>query len=340
MTQLTPGITPEEIISLQVHPQGGVIKDEVDLRDFKAEELMGSALDIPVDWDKGYDALADCWPDMPNQNQESQFSCVGRACSAYKQVLQCKDTGEKTLLSAKSVYNPIAIPHTGTYVRSGMVRTVNYGVNKEATVPSNGTEDQVCAKFDFAPFASEADFYKNLTVAAVDTQNFDTLAKMILLNHGFVSGWETHCQYVKGFGKLNGRRYLKTHGSYGPNSDMYHFEGDPSPLFSAWTAIDVKNLAPVLDNGLLNHDVVFGQTGADVLLARRLLQKVGWTNNVASNVYDTELATVVLNFQKANLLPAWLSSSFKSVLALLLNYQGKSVSGATRATLNRVASIR
>lgn len=221
---------------------GGVIPDEEDLRDYQAEKLMGSNLDVPIDWVVGYDATADVWPGMPNQNQENQFSCVGRGVVGYKQVRQAADTGEHTILSAKSVYNPIATPHVGSYVRSGMLRPVNYGINKESTVPSGGTEDEITAKFDFTPFADEASYFKDSTVASVTSQDFETLARMIKVNRGFVSGWSTHCQFFKIFGTLEGKRFLKTHGSYGLGSDMYYFEGEEDPLFSCWTAVDVKNI--------------------------------------------------------------------------------------------------
>ena len=313
---------------------GGIIPDDVDLRDYDAETLMGSNLNIPIDWDKGYDVIASTWPDMPNQNQFGQFSCVGRSWAHYKQIIQVKDTGEKTILSAKSIYNPIAVPGVGSRLRDGGMRTVNYGVNKESTVSSDGTEQEITASFDFKPYATEANFYKNRSIASVYTQSFDTLAKMIVLNDGFVSGWGTHAQYFKAFGKLNGKKFLKTHNSYGSGSDIYYFEGI-EPLFSIWTAIDEKNIeANSKPKAYLLENIEYGESGQKVADLRTALIQNGWIEaHKLSDVYDDKMAELVFKYQLANLntiftIWAWFWAKYR--------YKGRLVDVATRNCLNQL----
>lgn len=238
-------MTNEEIIKQQEEffPQnGGALKDKEDKRDYQAEDLLiGVDVAIPSFFE-GYSAIKNNWPDMPYKNQENQFSCVGQAWSLYKQILQARDTGERTELSAKSIYNPIAKPGIGSYIRDGGMRTVNYGVNKETSVPSWGTEAQVTAPFTFTDqLTKEAHYFKNRVVASVSTQDFGTIARMIFLNDGVVSGWNSHCVYFSEYGYRDSRRYLKTPNSYGTGRDLYFFEGQ-GDLYSIWTAVDVTNL--------------------------------------------------------------------------------------------------
>ncbi len=225
----------------------GMLPDLKDDRDYIAEELMGAKLDVEIpSFEEGYNVLDKTWKDMPNNHQEKKFSCVGDMVIHHKQVLQFRDTGEKTILSVKSVYNPIAIPYRGSYVRDGMLRSVNYGVNKESTVPTDATEAAITAPFTFTKeHEKEAAYFKNRSVASIRSRDFDVLAKMLFLNDGFDTGWHSHAQWFKAYGIINGARYLLTHNSYGAGSDMHYFESmkDESPLFNIWTAIDEKNMA-------------------------------------------------------------------------------------------------
>ena len=236
------------IIFEQEQYQGqGMLPDPIDERDYVAEELMGAKLDVEIpSFEEGYNVLDKLWPNMPNSNQAKRFSCVGDTFTHYKQVLQCRDTGEKTILSPKSIYNPIAIPYKGAYLRDGATRTVNYGVNKESTVPSDATEAAITAPFIFTKeLEKEAAYFKNRLVASMRSRDFDVLAKMMFLNNGFGTGWGNHAQWFKEYGIISGNRYLLTHNSYGAGSDMHYFESmkDEAPLFNIWTAIDERNMA-------------------------------------------------------------------------------------------------
>jgi|SRR3990167_768658 len=228
---------------------GGCLPDKRDGRDYNALELMGdiSVVKIPS-FQEGYSLRRAYWPDMPYTNQGGTFACVAHAWTQYKELLQLKDTNEKTILSPKSIYNAIAIPGKGSYIRDGGMRTVNYGVNKEISVPTDSNELLITESFNFTPeLIQEAAFYKNRIVASVDTQNFDILAKLIVMNDGIVSGWGSHAVWFDEYGVQNGKRYLKTPNSYGPGQDLYYFEDGPEKLFSIWTAVDVKNMKPKTD---------------------------------------------------------------------------------------------
>src|SRR3990167_1558146 len=143
----------------------GALRDKPSRKDYKAEEILAGVEVVRPSFAEGYSVINNVWADMPYTNQGTQFSCVARAWQLYKQILQKLDTGETTVLSAKSIYNPIAIPGVGSYVRDGGMMTVNYGVNKESTVPSDGTEEEITAPFDFTSYTEEATFYKNRIVA-------------------------------------------------------------------------------------------------------------------------------------------------------------------------------
>lgn len=321
----------EQIIRQQQFIGQGVLPDKPDSRDINAEEVL-AGVDVVIDWKKGYNALEDVgWPDMPNSHQETQFSCVGRAWAHYKQVLQCADTGEKVILSGKSVYNPIAHPGVGSYVRDGGMRTVNYGVNKESTVPSNGTEAQVTAPFDFSPYADEAAYFKNLRVASITSSDFDVLAKMIVLNKGFVSGFSSHCMYAKGFGMTaHGKRFILFHNSYGPGSDVYYYENADLPgLYSAWTAIDIKNLKMHPYN--IPSVIRYGESGGNFKRLVSALGVMGW--HITSKSYDRNAANVILNFQKANL-----SHTSVAFWYAIMYYRGTFVDQATVAHINYMLS--
>lgn len=231
------------------HPDrsGGALKDKIDPRDYSAEELMGVApSDVPT-FAQGYDVVERLWSDMPNKNQYRTFSCVGQAWAHYKQILQFLDNGDKVELSAKSIYNPIAFPGKGSYIRAGGMRTIDYGVNLESDIPGDKDESAMTKKFDFTLFGEKALYYRNATIAMLNTQDFDVIARMIYQNNGVVAGWDGHCMFFKGYGIMQGKRYLKTHNSYGPGSDLYYIEGvnNHTPLYSAWTAVDERNMPNV-----------------------------------------------------------------------------------------------
>ena len=317
---------------------GGALKDKQDNRDYNAEEIL-AGVDVPIpSFEEGYSVIKKYWPDMSTKDQGSTFSCVGQAWALYKQILQHKDTGEKTELSAFSIYNPIAIPGTGSYIRDGGLRTVDYGVNKESTLPSPGDEATMTRKFDFEPYKNEAAFYKNRIVAKVDTQDIDKLARMIYLNDGVVSGWGAHAVYFSDYGILNGRKYLRTPNSYGQNAELYWFEGEvQGPLFSIWTAIDVKNYVNVSNTDeLLFANLKLGDSGKEVSKLLNALSKLGWKLAIKrSNIfnYDAEVAELVMNFKLANVHDFWAARLWERFY-----FKGREVDQKTREIINNLIS--
>ena len=184
----------------------GALKDLPDRRDYKAEEILAGVEVKRPSFKEGYSVIKNVWADMPYKNQKQTFACVGNAIALYKQILQKLDTGEQTELSAFSLYNPVAFPGTGSYIRDVMMRTKDYGVNKESTLPSPQDEETMTRKFDFTPFIEEATFYKNRIVATISTQDFEKLADIFFLNHGFISGWGSHAVYFGEYGKVRRSR--------------------------------------------------------------------------------------------------------------------------------------
>lgn len=318
--------------SLLFPKNGGALKDPKDKRDYKADEILAGVKVIRPSFKEGYSVIEKVWSNMPPKDQGSTFSCVGQAWSQYKQILQKKDTGEETELSAFSIYNPISYPGVGSYIRDGGMRTVNYGINKESTLPSAKDEPTMTRKFDFSPYEKEAEFYKNRLVASVKTQNFEKLADMIFLNDGIVSGWGSHAVYFDSYGTLNGVRYLKTPNSYGAGKELYYFEEKMSPLFSAWTAIDLKVVQA--DPDALFSDLKYGDKGNQVIRLKKALARLGWFSE-PGDVYDANLAWVVMNYKLANFdLRVW--ARFWE----MFYFRGREVDQKTRENINHNLQFR
>lgn len=313
----------------------GALKDKKDHRDYKVEELLVGVEIKRPSFQEGYSVIKKVYPNMKRKDQGRTFSCVGQAWTLYKQILQKLDTGEETELSAFSVYNPIAIPGTGSYIRDGGMRTVNYGLNKEATLPSPKEEDQMTRKFDFKPYEEEAAFYKNRIVAKTDTQDIEKLADLIFLNNGIVSGFGSHAIYFDEYGILNGKRFIKSINSYGDDTDIYWFEGKvQGSLFSIWTAIDLKIILNSPES--LYADLKYEDKGNEVLKLKQALKRLGWiaartgeklTDN---DIYDSNLAAIVRDYKKANLYGDSVWGRFWEEFL----FKGKSVDLKTRENIN------
>src|SRR3990167_9996448 len=172
--------TIKQIIEQQKKFQGkGALQDKPSHKDYRAEEILAGVEIVRPSFEEGYSVIKKVWSSMPYKNQWATFSCVGQAAALYKQILQKLDTGEETELSAFSLYNPVAFPGTGSYIRDVMMRSKEYEVNKEATLSSPPDEETMTRKFDFTPYQEEAAFYKNRIVATISTQDFEKLADKI-----------------------------------------------------------------------------------------------------------------------------------------------------------------
>ena len=329
----------KKIIASQKLPEnGGVLRDKKSHKDYSALEILAGVAIKRPSFQEGYSVIKKYWFNMPRTHQKKQFSCVGRAWALYKQVLQKIDTGEETVLSSKSIYNPIAIPGVGSEVRRGGLRTVDYGVNKESSVPSDGTEAEVTASFNFEPYKNEAAFYKNRVVASINTQDLEKLADMIFLNHGIVSGFGSHALYFDEYGMLSDRKFIKSVNSYGDNADIYWFEGNvQGPLFSIWTAIDIKNYIDVpYSDELLFANLKYGDSGKEVGKLLNALDKLGWKLAVRRSdlfTYDDEVAELVMNFKLANVHTYWAARLWERYL-----FRGQGINARDREIINELVS--
>ena len=169
-------------------------------------------------------------------------------------------------------------------------------------------------------------------MASVGTQDFNKLADMLFINNGLVSGWGTHAVYFGEYGILNGKRYLKTPNSYGKGNDLYYFEGMEQPLFSSWTAIDLKIVKQ--DADALYADLKYGDKGTQVLKLKKALKRLGWGEARGiklndSNIYDDNLAWVVMNYKLANVCIGIWERAWERFF-----YKGKTVDQRTRENIN------
>ena len=224
----------------------GCLPDLEDKHDYKAEEILGAIKVERPSFIEGYSVKAKYWSDMSYKNQDKSFGCVQNSWAYYKQLLDKKETGESVELSAKSL-GATLMPGKGSYIRDTGMFTIKRGVNRELRVPSNradGSCDDAFIKdfVDTIDLQIEAGIYKNRTIATVSTMDFDKLADMMFLNDGIISGWNNHAVWFESYGIKDGHRYIHTPNSYGPYSDLYYFEGMTDLLYSAWTAIDQKNM--------------------------------------------------------------------------------------------------
>ena len=317
----------KELYNTKLPINSGALRDRPDKRDYKAEEILAGVIVQRPPFKEGYSVIKNVWADMPYKDQKKTFSCVGQAAALYKQILQKLDTGEQTELSAFSLYNPVAVPGVGSYVRDVMMRSKEYGVNKESTLSSPPDEETMTRKFDFTPYQEEAAFYKNRIVATISTQDFEKLADMLFLNNGFISGWGTHAVYFGEYGLADGKRFFKTPNSYGQGQDLYYFEGSPQPLFSAWTAIDLKIVQA--DSDALYADLKYGDSGNEVLRLKKALARLGWSTKDLSNQYNDDLKELVWNYSLANLTRYGWSWWWH-----FLYYKGKVVDATIRESIN------
>src|SRR3990167_8700592 len=188
------------------------------------------------------------------------------------------------------------------------------------------TGEETIAPFNFEPYKEEAAFYKNRLVASISTQDFEKLADLLFINDGFVSGWGNHAVYFAEYGILNGKRFLKTPNSYGEGNDLYYFEG-MEPLFSAWTAIDLKIVQQ--DSDALYADLKYGDKGTQVLKLKKALKRLGWTTDDESNEYNGNLADLVMRYKLANVCAGIWERAWERFF-----YKGKTVDQRTRENIN------
>lgn len=88
----------------------------------------------PFDWVKGYDARKTVGP-ITIKDQGTSSSCGGQAGSYFLEI-QSKLRNGKDVVSAKSIYAPVAFKGGGTTINALETQIGAHGANLEASVPS------------------------------------------------------------------------------------------------------------------------------------------------------------------------------------------------------------
>lgn len=100
-----------------------------DPRDFKAEEIFPSGLDIPNTYDPRKNLL-------PVRNQGSQGSCVAESTASVKEIHEKRNTGFEDYMSPQFVYNHrVNYPGEGMYPRDSMSIIYKRGILPEEDYP-------------------------------------------------------------------------------------------------------------------------------------------------------------------------------------------------------------
>lgn len=99
----------------------------IKLRDYRLE-LLASAPQLPDEYSIDFKGQ------IKNQGQSS--SCVAQALSYYAEVLNWKETGTWTSLSARYLYSKIYQPQGGAYINDGLSILQNEGIALDSDVLS------------------------------------------------------------------------------------------------------------------------------------------------------------------------------------------------------------
>ncbi len=238
----------------------GALRDSIDPKDYKYEEIMGAG--EPFDWDMGYEIPYS----LKVEHQGKSLSCVGQSWAYYAEELEQIESIKLTDLSAKDIYQRIFMPQGGAEIRRGASVIKNFGLNTEKDVPSYELEMPPSELFmrTFKSGDEEALNYIAKSYASVLPGSIDHIAQVIRDNSGCVSGfngdnegWATafvkppisakwgHAVYLVGAELINGKKYIKFINSWGTgwgeNGYGYFDESYLSNMFSLWTLIDQIN---------------------------------------------------------------------------------------------------
>lgn len=171
----------------------GALEDQLDLRDYKFDEIAAAA--PAVDWDKGYDVEKEANIKIPIKNQNGSSSCVGQGWSYYIAILNAIEIGSYNEVSAKAIYSQIALPQGGAYIKSGGKLTVDWGSVMENIVPSydNGKSPTENFVKDLSWRSEEINKTAKILQAKEyrvisNKDNMDNFAVAIRDNYGVVGG--------------------------------------------------------------------------------------------------------------------------------------------------------
>lgn len=129
-------------------------------------------------------------------------------------------------------------------------------------------------------------------------------------------------------GVYSNKNIEKVFDSYIPFvKDIPSYYYSSKPIYAMKIVLYKKEEA--LDPDILFENIKYGQWGDQVLKLKRALNRLGWTTGLG-DLYDTRLATVVYNFQLANL-----PRSSWSFFWAVFYYKGKFVDETTRSVINK-----
>ncbi len=154
----------------------GWIKDKVDERDYRIEEIFGSL--PPVEWKN----IVDPVPMFPMKEQDGSSSCVGNAVSKILGVLEYYEIGKYRNLSARYIYSQRENkPGQGMAFRDALDRVVKFGCPTEELMESQGKgENEMNYNGDILEDVKQtALIYKGKTYGYI-TNNFDSYASLML----------------------------------------------------------------------------------------------------------------------------------------------------------------
>jgi hypothetical protein len=221
----------------------GAVKDILDQRDLKYEEILGAFVPFTdEDFAKGFDIEKKLNFKLPIKNQQSSLSCVGQAYSYYTAILNLVETGIYDEVSAKAIYSQIFLPQGGAMFRDGAKLLVDFGALPEVSVPSKderglAREEFVRDKNWMTPESIQmAKTLQSKDYRAISGCTIDIFAQAIRDNYGVVGGvsgtnngtWSSnepkpptghatwgHALYFGKFGIDEKGKYISTPNSWG-----------------------------------------------------------------------------------------------------------------------------
>jgi len=240
----------------------GAIPQKRDYRDIVLGDIAYTPDPKCPSWEEGYDN-EEKYGTLDRNHQGFSLSCTGQAVSKYLEMLNLIETKKKERLSSRYVYSQIYLQNGGAYIRDAVSIPVKQGVALEKDIPSydiNGnppSEALMRINSDITDEIREkAKKYKSLKYVWLDADKVnDDMRQIIWQNGGFPSGYNGHCEYFSKFGLVNGRKAIRSMGSYGEISDRWITEDSSHRMYDIMFLVDLPNppdkinmLKIILDN--------------------------------------------------------------------------------------------